>query len=319
MIGEGHSLKFLRIRTILIIATFVFLGLVNSSCGSVLVQNTLPPGRIIFITGSCSAGKTSMARIIAQKLNAKSFAFDEYVMPIVFKKFIKKHYGKFLGFFINKLIARNFSTAVNLVSEKRKYKFQIKFYNDLRQGLADQPTKRMYREVKKVALQGQNVVVESSLYLGNGVNFLNSLTEFDGVDVIYVLAYCPWNDLIDRIKKRNLSSNKKTHREFSWALGNFIHNFEILNNRCDKQFLECLRGKDVHRIITEYAQPKYKKGRLHVLPEMQRIVLQAFAKDTYYYIYPRFEYNVIVDTKIHNPEQGAKVVLDNIQNISIKE
>lgn len=88
---------------------------------NIALEHRLPlQGRIIFVTGSCSSGKSSMAKIIAQKLNAKFFNFDEYVIPLVLKKFITKHYGKFLSFFIGGFVMRNFFTAVNILSEKRK-------------------------------------------------------------------------------------------------------------------------------------------------------------------------------------------------------
>jgi len=270
-------------------------------------------GKIIFVTGSCSSGKSSMAKIVAQKLNAKIFAFDEYVMPIVLKKFVKKHYGSFLAFFINGLVMRNFFTAVNLLSEKRKYALQKDFYEDLKQGLAIEPTSRMYREVKKVALQGQNVVVESPLYLWEGADCLSSLPELNDMDVTYVLAYCPWDDLVSRIKQRNSSKNKKMHRELDWALINFMHSLEISANNHGQSYLECLNGDNVHKVITKYAQPKYKKRRMRLLAETQQIASQKFPQNTDYYVYPRFEYNVTVNTKVNAPEQGACLVMDYLQ------
>ena len=105
-----------------------------------LKNEAISPGRIIFVTGSCSSGKSSMAKIIAQKLNAKLYAFDEYVMPIVLKRFIKKHYGSFVAFFVNKFVMRNFFSTVSFLSDKKKYELQVKFYNDLRQGHAVEPS-----------------------------------------------------------------------------------------------------------------------------------------------------------------------------------
>lgn len=287
----------------------LFSGELSVAQKAVQKQNSLPTGKIIFITGSCSSGKSSMANIIAQKLHAKSFAFDEYVMPLILKKFITKHYGKFLAFFINGFVSRNFFTSIGLLSEKRKYKMQLKFFSDLQQGLGYEPTVKMYREVKKAALQGHNVVVESPLYLWGGVDFLRCLSEFDGMDITYVLAYCPWNDLIDRIKKRNSTPHKKTHRELDWVLGNFMYNFDVFPERRDENFLEVVNGRSVHTIITEYAQAKYKKQRMCLLPETQQISLQKFPKAIDYYVYPRFKYDITINTKTHNPEQGAAVVL----------
>jgi deoxyadenosine/deoxycytidine kinase len=282
----------------------------------VLDQTVLPKekqGKIIFVTGSCSAGKSSMAKEIAQKLNAKSFAFDEYVMPLILKKFVTKHYGKFLAFFVSGLVMRNFFTAMNFLSEKSKYKFQKKFYNDLKHGMAIEPTLKMYREVKNVALSGKNVVVESPLHLWDGVDFLSCLSEFDKMDITYVLAFCPWNDLIDRIKQRNSYKNKKTHRELDWVVINYMYSFDISPDYKDKHLLESLNGRDVHKVISEYLQPKYKREHMRLLSETQNVALQKFPKDIGYYVYPRFDYNIIVNTKTNNPEQGANIVLDYIR------
>ncbi len=270
-------------------------------------------GRIIFVTGSCSSGKSSMAKVIAQKLNAKSFNFDEYVMPLVLKKFVEKHYGKFLAFFVSGLVMRNFFKFIDFLSEKSKYKFQKKFYDDLRQGIAIEPTSKMYREAKRIALQGQDVVLESPLHLWEGVDCLSSLPELDGVDVTYVLAYCPWNDLVDRIQKRNLAKRKRTHREFDWVVINFMHCFDISAEYKGEDFLEYINGSNVHKVIAEYSQPKYKKNHMCLLSETQHVALQKFPKNIGYYVYPRFDYDLIVNTKINNPEQGAQVVLDYIK------
>ncbi len=284
---------------------------INTNTG--LESLTPKPGQIIFVTGSCSSGKTSMAKIIAQKLNAKSFTYDDYVMPVVLKKFITKHYGKFLAFFISGLVMRNFFSFIDFLSDKRKYAFQKKFYKDIKEGLADEPTIHMYQEVKKAAQQGHDVVVESPIYLWGGIDFLQCLEEFKGTNITYVLAYCPWNDLIDRIKKRNSSSNKKNRRELDWVLGNYVPYFEFSPDNHGKHPLEYVSGTNVHSIITEYAQPHYKKKHLRLLPETQQAVLQACPKDTIYHIYPHFAYDLTINTTVNTPEQGATFVVDYIQ------
>jgi chloramphenicol 3-O-phosphotransferase len=315
MVGKNCFFNSLTIRVFFVLLLCVFLDWVFVCSKSEVNKKNFAPGKIIFVSGSCSSGKSSMAKFIAQKLDAKSFAFDEYAMPLILKNFITKHYGKLIAFFVSSLVMRNFFTSVNFLSEKQKYKFQMKFYNDLRQGMALEPTRRMYREVKKIALQGENVVVESPLFLWGGVDLLSCLSEFEGVDVAYVLAYCPWNDLIGRIKQRNLSKNKKNHRELDWVLINFVYSLEISPEYRDDSFFECLSGRIAHKTVAEYSQPAYKKKRLCLLPETQHAVLQAFPeKNSYYYIYPKFEYDVVVNTKINTSEQGANLVVDYVKN-----
>lgn len=291
-----------------------FLVFISITCGlSASLEQAEKQGRIIFISGSCSSGKSSIVKILAHELNAQTFTFDDYVMPLILKKFITKHYGRFLAFFISGLVMRNFFTTVNFLSDKRKYAFQKMFLNDLEEGLALEPTLRMYREVKKTALQGHDVIVESPLYLWGNINFLSCLSEFDNTNITYVLAYCPWNDLVNRIKERNASKNKKIHRELDWALGNYMHTFNTSPDFQNRS-LEYLSGQDVHKTITEYAQSSYKKKHLRLLPETRQVAFQKFPDTVGYYVYPRFSYDLIINTKRHNPTEGASVILDFLRH-----
>lgn len=311
-VGEGEVMRKNFSYFFIFTVSIIF---VKISATDDKILNIPSQGKIIFVTGSCSSGKSSMAKIIAEKLNAKSYAFDEYVMPIVLKKFLKKHYGAFLAYFINGFVMRNFFTSVSFLSDKKKYELQKKFYNDLKEGMAIEPTSRMYKEVKMAAMRGQNVVVESPIYLWNGVDCLTSMKEFDGANVTYVLAYCPWGDLVNRIKQRNSSKNKKIHRELDWALINFIDNFEISSKNHKNNFLECLDGEMVHKTITEYSQPQYKKKRLHLMAETQNLAWQKFPNNTDYYIYPRFDYNITVNTKINTPDTAAAAILAHTRKV----
>lgn len=170
----------------------------------------------------------------------------------------------------------------------------------------------MYREVKKIAQQGRNVVVEAPLYLWEGIDLIQCLATLEKTNSTYVLAYCPWNDLVNRIKQRNSSPNKKNHRELDWAMLNFVSTFDISPDYRLNRCFECLRGKQVHEFVTEYSQKSYKKKHLQLLRETQQATLKAFPQNTNYYVCPRFTYNITINTKKHNPEQGAQLVLDYI-------
>jgi hypothetical protein len=93
-----------------------------------------------------------------------------------------------------------------------------------------------------------------------------------------------------------------------------MHCFDITPEYHGDNFLEQLNGKNVHDVITEYSQPKYKKKRMCLLSETQNLALQKFPENIDYYIYPRFEHDILVNTKTYNPEQGAQVVLDYIES-----
>jgi len=293
---------------------FIFMGMLFSQ--SSVAKNikktsyeSCKPGRIIFITGSCSAGKTSIAKIIAERLDAKYFAFDELVWPATLKKFIAKHYGKLVAWFVSDVVKRNFFSSVDGLSEKTKYKFQKKFLADLQDGLAVKPIIRMYKKAKEAANQGYDVVVESPLFLFEGVNFLESLKVLKDTNITYVLAYCPWDNLVERLEKRNSSTNKKNHRELDWVLGNYVQYVEPSIYHRGQHFLERLHGEQVHNTIAKYAQKQYKTKRMHLLTETQQMVLATFPTQSRYYAYPRFAYDIIINTGTHDPAKGAAMVL----------
>lgn len=270
-------------------------------------------GRVILITGSCSSGKSSLARLVAQDIDASYFAFDEYVMPIVLKKMVEKTVGKFVAFFITKLVVRNFFRFVGLMSDKKKYKFQKKFYNELKNGIAIEPTMKMYRAVRSVAESGRDVVIEVPLQLGDGVDCLSSLSVLTGLDVSLILAYCPWSELVHRIEQRNSSPNKKIHRELDWALGNFNHCFDI-STQYHPDAIDSIQGSVVKNALESYAQSQGIRKRRRIMEETQQETLQCFATDEMYYIYPKLAYDLIVNTKTYNQNQAAQQVLDFLRN-----
>jgi hypothetical protein len=129
---------------------------------------------------------------------------------------------------------------------------------------------------------------------------------------MFVLAYCPWQNLVERIMNRNQQGNKKNRRELDWVLGNFVHCFDVSPVR-RAQALDCICGKFVKERIAFYASPESKKTRMHILDETKQATLQAFSTDGRCYIYPRLAYDVIVNTKVCDPEQGAARVLDFVR------
>ncbi len=295
---------------------FIFATLgVRANSGSLLVEPATPQGRVIFITGSCSSGKSTLARNIAQNLNAKYFAFDEYVMPIVLKKMIATHVGSFFAFFLTKLLMHNFFTLIGFLSDKRKYAFQKKFYADLQRGIAIEPTIKMYRAARNVALQGKDVIIEAPLQLGDKIDCLSSLSVLQDLNVTLILAYCPWEQLVERIKTRNQSRYKKSHRELDWAIGNFVHCFNVSTKHTTRA-IDRIHGNVVQQFVTTHTQPEYKKKRLYILNETKEATLRCFKTDRMNYVYPRLEYDLVVNTQTYNPKQTATRVLSFINNRS---
>lgn len=275
------------------------------------LSDKAPQGRVIFITGSCSAGKTSLSKMLAEELGAKFFAFDEHVMPVLLKKMIDKSIGKFFSFFLAKTIMRNFFSYVNLLSQKKKYEFQQKFYQELERGIAIPPTIQMYSQARNIALQGQDVVVEAPLHLGEKIDCLSSLSVLKDLDVVFVLAYCPWNSLAARIEQRNRSNDKKNRRELDWVFGNYLDYFNVSSSQ-DRTTIDSIDGKSIQRLIAHHTGKDAKKNHISILDETKQAMLKFFKTDEINNISPKLAYDVIVNTKEQSPKQGSEKVLEHI-------
>ena len=217
------------------------------------------------------------------------------------------------AFFITKILSG--FTLIGFLSEKRKREAQIKFYDELKKGLAIGPTKRMYQDVRKLALAGRNVVVEAPLHLGDGVDCMASLSVLQDLDVSFVLAYCPWNNIVERIIARNQKSNRKNNRELDWAVGNFLHYFDISTDK-NTGAIDTLSGRAVNNLVATYARPEFKKKRMQICAETQQAAHSYFKTDGLHYLRPHLAYDLIINTQEHKPEEGAMRVLDFVKNKS---
>jgi len=90
-------------------------------------HNVIQPGRIIFITGSCSAGKSSLTKLVAQQLHAKTFAFDEYVIPKVLNNLMEQYVGKLFASFFTTILMRNFLPSLTFSVRKQNMRFKKNF------------------------------------------------------------------------------------------------------------------------------------------------------------------------------------------------
>lgn len=304
-------------RNIVIHVVGLFFIVVSSNAKN--IPNTLnkpcKPGRIIFITGSCSAGKTSLAKIIAKNLKAESFAFDEFAMPIIIKRFIAKYHGKLVAKIVIGIAMHKFFSSVSVLREKTKHKFKRKFLADLKRGLAIEPTIRMYEKVKETVSKGYDVVVESPLCLFNGVTCFECLEVLKDMDITYVLVYCPWDHLVKRLEKCNRSKDSKNHREIDWVLGNYVQYIEPSLEYRNPYFLEQVNGEHVHSDIEKYVKFKHTRQRKYFLEEARQAVLTTFPTKSMCYVYPRFVYDIIIDTSMYSPAQGASVVLHELKQV----
>jgi len=167
----------------------------------------------------------------------------------------------------------------------------------------------MYQEIRATALTGQNVVVDSLTHLGDNVDCLSSLSELKDLNVMFVLVYCPWKNLVERIEQRNKSADKKNRRELDWALSNFAHYFDASAHH-HPHAIDAIQGDYVKEVVAVYAHPQYKKRGLKIMNETKKASLQLFKTGGTQYIYPRLAYDLIINTKEYNPTQAATIVLD---------
>ncbi|MFH1644495.1 MAG: AAA family ATPase [bacterium] len=151
-----------------------------------LLINQLQSRTIIFINGTSSSGKTSIRNELISMLgpNWESVSIDKYVKNKFYEEYSKElddyknidiHVNNFLSFEV-----ANLFITVNIIGQI------IQMIND-------------------VFKQGKDVVLDHILF---GEEMQIFLEQFRDCNIIFALAYCPFETLNERVKSRNIDAKK---------------------------------------------------------------------------------------------------------------
>lgn len=238
-------------------------------------------GKLIIIDGVSSSGKTTIIDKLSPILdkNYETIALDDYVT----KLFVER--------FEHKLSQDEFTKKI---SEQKQ---------------------KMYDDIHEKIGRGKNIILDTVLIGFNGTEDLKeTLEHLRDLQVIQILIYCPLDLLIERIEFRNkkaIDNNNRSDFRPSYLVFRFDEMFKKLER--DEVFIGKVFYKDIEHAYQVATKDTLDLEKLNLLKQNLidhlQIESQSFAN-----ISSKIHYDYVLDTSLHDPIEGAKMIYDFILN-----
>lgn len=261
--------------------------------------------QIIFLYGTTTAGKTSIAKSLAktleeQSLSVKVLSIDSFVVPMVLCKAGIEWINPCNTFVANEDLFKK--------SDMKEIKNRAK--------------RQLCAEAISLYKQNNIVVIDAPLYKNKHKEFYqNKFNEFEVSNVSWILVYCPIVDLLKRVMVRNAQSSIINQRSIAQAL----YQFSLLYQSQDDDSIDQLSKHDLNfidqaKIVHEITQkdiPGLLKGiQKAICPltfqEIKNLMLKklSFGPDGVAPINPVIAHDFIVDTQQYDSAACAQMILD---------
>lgn len=262
-------------------------------------KRELDSQEIVFVYGTTTAGKTSIAAKLAEELHAKVLSIDSFVVPKVA-----------YTLFTQRMNPYNICVANEDLFQKSHMK-NIK--------------KEAIGELCAAAItaykQNNIVIIDAPIYKQKHVNFYKGkFEEFGILDVSWVLVYCPISALVKRVIDRNNNSSIIGQRSIVQALYQFSLLYQSQGDgsidqlsRDDLNFID--QAKIVHEIMQKDIPDLLKGVQKAICPftfeEIKNLMLKkfSFGSDGVAPINPVIEHDLIVNTGQYDSAVCAQMIL----------
>lgn len=278
----------------LVIATTVFYSATNAQ-------------KIIFLNGTTTSGKSSIAKELAQLLVEQShdvaiLAIDDFMAPVIEKELLSRWVYSF-GTDVNN---------VNLISHEEM------------RTIVKRCRQELCAAAKKAYNQAKMVIIDDVMYGKDLIDFYDG--EFEELNVSRVLVYCPILTLIFRIILHNNKSGPTEQRSILQSLDQFrlLYKKEEMRRLSidiltKSTFNAAFCTASSRHISTQNPISDFLKGVQNALcpfqlEDIQQSMLKKFALDTKHeaMIRPAIEYHSIVNTEQNSASMCATIIVEQL-------
>jgi chloramphenicol 3-O-phosphotransferase len=264
-----------------------------------------PPGTVILLNGTSSAGKSTMLRELPKVLEGswKTVEGDDFVLLII-QKLIDHLNDKFgiettydeLNDTCGKLMEEGKITQQWIDDFARQYDV-----NDL-----------MFKKIHEHIRCGHNVVLDTVICEpieedSDEYDFNGYFNELGLYNVAFILVYCPFTTLVERVRMRNESGVAKERREYGVPIQFFRAMYKAAQPG-DTPILDTLTRVEVRRLLETYVRSECETEKES--NEFLSTVLKNLSLDRNESIRvtPRLKYDFIVNTGTHSSEECARQI-----------
>ena len=244
---------------------------------------------ILYLNGTSSAGKSSIARSLSALTDMKILKLDDIFLGLLKKELKVTHYhdqkinDQDLETFAKHIIVMLPTADIERLDKAATYK--------------------LYNKIRKYAIAGKSAIVDTVLkdaYITYCMDMLHDL------DVIFILLYCPLDKLYEHVVTRNKQADSTEHRSFDQAVRRFalIYKLKETENDCIVDFVESEKLKAL------FSTTLSSDNLLSVKKQTKELVDSTFKLEQQKVIgiCPRMHYNLVVNTGIYTQTQCAELI-----------
>jgi chloramphenicol 3-O-phosphotransferase len=283
--------------------TLFFLVIIASSyCFG---MDVLSEGKhIIFLNGTTTAGKSSIASKLKEQLEAQSLrvevlAIDDFMGPKVLYELVMNRLNPF------NIFVPNTDLITEPAGRRMLIEAQIKLCDAARSACD----------------QGKVVIIDSPAHRFKHIALYQQL--LNKFAVTWVLVYCPVSTLVERVIHRNETAGIAEQRSILQALDQFKH---LYSRASDNHFIDtlsqetlfatCDRANKQHAIMQERI-PDFLKGIQNAIcpdscESIQNALLKKFAlaENGETRIGPIVQHDCVVNTELYDSARCAEVIIN---------
>ena len=253
-----------------------------------------PPGVLLLLDGTGSAGKSSIGRELQSSLKQAVFLNEEMLVFNAYNDLLRKHKlqpPKPLHNIGEMIRYRQTLPGAAQAVLKQEFKLTSDAY-------IQRDTRRLIRQSMG---QGHPIIIlDNTLWKPELVQKWHEETR--GYNTLHVLVYCPLNNLLEHIQKRNRAPQSYEHRDLSLPLEMYFSMYTPAPRGIDT--LE--RSKVKRDLRACFAYQKTLTGRTPP-DSLQQTYLHRFHLDVQgkVQIAPFFAYDLVVNTGTSSPRACA--------------
>ncbi len=171
----------------------------------------------------------------------------------------------------------------------------------------------LHQLVKDLALQGKNVIVDTTLGIFDHDEVFDFWLAMDGIFVLSVLVYCPFTELLEHIICRNYSGQHDQERNIKNILSQFCSLYILArSSNCMIDTLtkqEVVDGLQIAR--QELSLTKSEDAVEQTISKLAKKYEHAFSLSTHdrVGIASQYCYDLLVNTAQYNADECAKQIV----------
>ncbi len=324
---QNVSKKFVLLFSVSILFIFSLSGCFQG------LEEEVDKGTIVILNGTSSAGKSSIGKNLKEEYGFECLHLDTYLANS-FAKWVENRILEETGenVFLERnnpnLILENFKKTITKMNlNEDDYDDDKVLTKEEEIAHINKASAEMFEEAKRKACDGNNVIVDTIIDFDTEEAYSAIKENLSGFNIKFVLAYCPFKVLAQRVEKRNIEGGAE-ERALVQPLVQFGEVYKAKEN--DSEIIVDVLTKEDFKQTCKLAKIDFRINDKEVFNEETNFYIEKYNKFLEKLkrelgfdneeiesvkITPRLSYDLIINTNENSPEESAKQIKELIDVI----